>query len=244
MGASPQHREPVKPVCLITGAAGRLGTALCRAFALDYHVVATYRNAHPLVSSQLQRSIEPRSGRGVHQRTASVYSVQADLTRREDLRRLVEVAIAKYGQVDAVINAAANMNFHGKLIEMWQIGDSAISQLVLNCFVPIQLVSLIYESCWKDQPKENAAWKRSVVNVSSMCALGDCQMPDHGFYSASKAALNTLTLYLSSELASYSVRANGVCPPPLTGDNVTEKVIDAIRTLIQGDDTGSIVSKF
>jgi dTDP-4-dehydrorhamnose reductase len=52
-------------VCLLTGAGGKLGTALLREFAPEYDIVATYRRTVPHVNSQLMRragsAAEPRN---------------------------------------------------------------------------------------------------------------------------------------------------------------------------------------
>lgn len=226
----------MKPVCLVTGTGGRLGSALCEALSGRYHVVAAYHTTLPPCSSQLQRRVDLGTD------PCQVYCVQADLTKREDLRRLVEVAMAKHGRIDAVINSAADVRFHGKLVELWHCDPYAASQMYLNAIAPILLVSLIHQECWKDYPQDNRKWNRSVINVSSMSAL--YAFPDVGqaFYSASKAALNMLTLYLSLELAPYSVRANAVCPGRFNDAASTRAVVTAISKLLEGKETGSIVS--
>jgi len=52
--------------------------------------------------------------------------------------------------------------------------------------------------------------KGSIVNISS--TLGERPIPGAAAYSASKAAMNSLTLSMALELASEGVRANGICP--------------------------------
>ncbi|MFE7313977.1 SDR family NAD(P)-dependent oxidoreductase [Streptomyces sp. NPDC057555] len=231
----------MKPVCLITGAGGRLGQLLCTDLARDHEVIATYRNTVPRVASQLQWPV------GAHQadepRCPTAYCVQADLRCREDIRRVVEVAEARHGRIDSIINAAADVRFLGRLVELWESGDEAASQLAVNSIAPLQLVSAVFQSCWKDQAEDNARWNRSVVNVSSVSGLYVTKDVGQAYYAASKAALNTLTMYLSLELAPYSVRANAVCPSRFDNESATQRVVDAVRRLIIGSDTGSLLSK-
>lgn len=52
--------------------------------------------------------------------------------------------------------------------------------------------------------------KGAVVNISS--TLGVRPIPNASAYSASKAAMNSLTLSMAMEFAPYGVRANGICP--------------------------------
>jgi NAD(P)-dependent dehydrogenase (short-subunit alcohol dehydrogenase family) len=217
----------MKPVCLITGAGGRLGQDLCHTLQDDYELVATYHSTPPNLASQ----------------STPVHLVQADLTCREEVRRVVELALARYGRIDALINTAADIKFHGSLRDLWQADDYPQSQMLLNAIVPMQLASEIYQYCWKDQPDDNARWNRSIVNVSSISALYVFQERGQAFYGVSKAALNMLTLYLSLELAPYSVRVNAICPSKFTGKTATRRVTEAIRNLLTGDATGTIVTE-
>lgn len=226
------------PVCLVTGASGRLGRALCSALSGRYHVVAAYHSTVPAIPSQLKRPITS----GDHAK--QVFCVQADLTKKEDIRRLVEVALARHGRIDAVVNSAADIRFHGKLIELWHADPYPNSQLYLNCVAPLLLVSAVHQECWKDCTPDNIRWNRSVVNVSSMSGLYAYPECGQAFYSASKAALNMLTLYLSLELAPYSVRANAICPAQFRDALSTQSVVAAIEDLLAGSDTGAIVSDF
>jgi NAD(P)-dependent dehydrogenase (short-subunit alcohol dehydrogenase family) len=246
MGKSDQSAgRSMKPVCLITGAGGRLGQDLCHALQEDYDLVATYRSTIPGIPSQFQQPLEgadePENAPVLN--GAPAYLVQADLSRREDVKRVVEVALARYGRIDVLINTAADIKFHGNLRDLWQADDYPQSQMLLNSIVPMQLASAIYQYCWRDQPDENARWNRSVVNVSSISGLYVFEERGQAFYGVSKAALNMLTLYLSLELAPYSVRVNAICPSRFTGKAATRRVTDAIRNLLTGDSTGTIVTK-
>ncbi len=228
----------MKPVCLVTGAGGRLGSALCKALSGRYHIIAAYHAAVPTIPSQLRQPVTPGAG------DTPVFCVQADLTNREDIRRLVEVALARHDRVDMVVNSAADVHFHGKLVELWHADPYPSSQLHLNCVAPFLLVSAIHQECWKDSPADNVRWNRSVINVSSMSGLYAYPERGQAFYSASKAALNMLTLYLALELAPYSVRANAVCPGQFKDASSTDSVVAAIGDLLAGSETGAIVSDF
>jgi NAD(P)-dependent dehydrogenase (short-subunit alcohol dehydrogenase family) len=235
--------EDAKPVCLITGAGGRLGQELCSAFACQYDIIAAYRSRAPNVSCQLYSRIHSGTGpTGTEASHPSVYCVQADLTRRDDIRRLVEVSLARYNRIDQIVNSAADVKFHGKLIELWEMEDYARPQLCINCVAPMQLVSAIFQACWKDQPKDNAQWNRSVINVSSMSGMYAYDETSQAFYAASKAALNMLTLHLALELAPYSVRANALCPGRLSDGPSIQRVVEAVEELLEGTATGTVLS--
>lgn len=216
----------MKRVCLITGAGGRLGQDLCNALQDDYDLVATSHSRVPAVTSECERA----------------QVIQADLTRRADVTCVVDTALRRYGRIDALINAAADIKFHGPLRDVWLADDYPESQMLLNSIVPMRLASAIYQSCWKDQSSENARWNRSVVNVSSISGLYVFQERGQAFYGVSKAALNMLTLYLSLELAPFSVRVNAICPSRFTDKPATRRVTEAIRGLLTGNSTGTILT--
>jgi NAD(P)-dependent dehydrogenase (short-subunit alcohol dehydrogenase family) len=229
----------MKPVCLITGAGGRLGQALCLTLMGRYDIVAVYRNSVPEVPSQLRWPA--RNAAETDDADQRVYCIQADLTSRKDMQRVVEVALARHNRVDAIVNSAADIKFHGKLVELWESDDAtAQAQLAINCLAPMQLVSAVFQSSWKDQSDENAKWNRSVINVSSVSGLYVNKDAGQAFYSASKAALNILTMYLSLELAPYSVRANAICPAKFNDPVATRRVVDVIQALLEGTSTGRL----
>jgi len=233
----------MKPVCLITGAGGRLGNDLCEALQDDYLLVATYCTREPRISSQMHQRWETSEDPVDESRMSKMaHVVQADLSRREDIRRLVEVALARYGRIDALINSAADIKFHGHLRDLWQADDYPQSQMLMNSIAPFQLASAIYHACWKDQPDQNTQWNRSVINVSSISGQNVLGGKGQAYYGASKAAMNILTLYLSLELSDYGVRANVICPSRFTSRTATRRVTNAIRELLSGDATGTIVT--
>jgi len=228
----------MRPVCLVTGASGRLGSAVSELLLQTHDIVAVYRHRVPELSSQLRSRIDPAAP------TNEVYAVQCDLNRREDIRRLVEVALARFGRIDSVVNSAADLRFHGKLTELWEADGYAASQLDVNCIAPLMVASAIFQGSWKNQRHENAQWNRSIVNVSSMSALYVYGQDGQAFYGASKAALNMLTMHLALELAPYSIRANAICPGQFRDTSAARPFAEAIVNLIRGNKTGVVISKF
>ena len=85
----------VRPVCLITGASGKLGTALTRRISSDAFGHMRLNRHEPVAFSQLRQRLETDP-----EDRNEPYAVQADLRNAEDQRRLVEVALARHGRVD------------------------------------------------------------------------------------------------------------------------------------------------
>lgn len=233
----PTGSTAVRSVVLVSGAAGRLGLAVCEDLARDHDVLALYRSSVPAIASQLQWPIGD-SERSV----GAVHCIQGDLTKRKDLRRVVEVGLARFGQIDAVVNCVADIRFHGRLLELTDHVDNVVGQLRVNAIAPVLLVSEIFQSHWKHCPEDNSAQNRSVVNVSSISGHLVGEPQGQGYYAASKAALDILSMYQALELAPYSVRVNTVCPSRMSDRAGCRRVVQAIRGLLTGTDTGTHIS--
>jgi NAD(P)-dependent dehydrogenase (short-subunit alcohol dehydrogenase family) len=226
---------------LVTGAAGTLGTALCEALVQDFHIIGSYRNRRPKFPWQDSQPISIHEEGGREGNNEPPYCVQADVTVREDIRRLIEVARAKYGSIDVLINCAADVKFHGKLVDLCYFRQAAVGQLGINCIAPIELVSTIFHEVWKNERSQNANRNRCVINISSISGLYIFDGGGQALYGTSKAALNFLTLHLAAELAPYSVRANAICPVAFPDSIPTNKVVQEIRCLMDGHATGELV---
>jgi NAD(P)-dependent dehydrogenase (short-subunit alcohol dehydrogenase family) len=237
-----KEEHDMKAVCLITGGGGLLGNAFCREFASAFHIMAVYHRKLPEADSPFCRRMEGPDNGACH---PIIHCIQGDLNKREDIRRIVEVTLARYDRIDHIIHAAADTRFHGQLRELWQATDYPQSQLYLNSIAPMLLNSAVYDACWKDHSDENALRRRSILHVSSLSGLYVHSPAGQAFYSASKAALNILSMHLALELAPYSVRVNSICPGKFGKDEYLGKILTTIQRLIEDDSiTGETITDF
>jgi NAD(P)-dependent dehydrogenase (short-subunit alcohol dehydrogenase family) len=137
----------------------------------------------------------------------AVFAIQGDLREETELRRIVEVTLARFGRIDFLVNAAA-FTFLAPILEGDGLHKNFHQQLEVNLFVPLRLSTLVAEKFWKNRELENRQVNRSIVNISSTSGL--YIYPDLGqsVYSASKAALNYLKLHMAEEFRAIGVRAN------------------------------------
>lgn len=238
---SHQAWPKVRRVCLITGASGKLGSALCESLAQDYDCIAVYCTRVPDFPSNLVKPLGGEVTPAAVHTTLLSYCIQADLTIQSERRRVVEVALARFHHVDVVINCAADSKFHGKLLDLSFGDDDVVNQLIVNCVMPMELVSDIFQASWKDDRDRNEECNRCVLNVSSVSGLHLYPNRGQAFYAASKAALNHLTRYLAEELKPYAVRANAICPSRFPDSVPTDRVVSAIRDLIEDHRTGAVI---
>ena len=138
---------------------------------------------------------------------ADAIAVQGDVSKNEDCERLVKACIDKWGRLDVLINNAATTKpIPHKRMDLLDAGE----------FQRIFAVNVIgtYQMTRAAAPHLRATGDAAIVNVSSVGAMraGGSSMA----YTASKAAINNLTLSTARALAP-EVRVNALCPGGMLG---------------------------
>ncbi len=138
---------------------------------------------------------------------ADAIAVQADVSKNEDCERLVKACIDKWGRLDVLINNAATTK---------PIPHKRMDLLDAAEFQRIFAVNVIgtYQMTRAAAPHLRATGDAAIVNISSVGAMraGGSSMA----YTASKAAINNLTLSTARALAP-EVRVNALCPGGMLG---------------------------
>lgn len=132
---------------------------------------------------------------------------QADVAKDEDCRRMANAAIAKWGRIDGLINNAGTTHFvnHANLEGLSAEDFHRIYSV--NVIGPYQMTRAVAEQMKKQG-------KGSICNVSSVA--GVMGVGSSIAYTASKGALNTMTLSLARALGP-EIRVNTICPGFITG---------------------------
>ncbi|MFN2517962.1 MAG: SDR family oxidoreductase [Jatrophihabitantaceae bacterium] len=231
-------------MCLLTGAGGTLGAAFCRAYAGDYDIVAVCRHRTPDVPSQHESYVDPLAPHAqLPENDARVFTVVADLEQPGQIERVVDIALARFGRVDLLVNNAAYTRLHPHgVID----GDGALRDVdrhfAVNVGIPLRLAVRLGQRFWMHRDEDNRAHNRDIVNVSSLS--GARVFLDHGqsVYAASKAALNHLTRHLAGEFAVFGVRVNALAPNSFPSIVSTDSVAQAICRLDRDSVTGRILA--
>jgi NAD(P)-dependent dehydrogenase (short-subunit alcohol dehydrogenase family) len=185
-------------VALVTGGSKGLGRAMARGFAAaGADVVISSRHGDELESA----ADEIRSATGV-----CVAPIVADMTRREDVRRLADSALAEMGRVDILVNNAGS----GMPQPIDEIRDEDWDRLVeLNLSSCMALTRRLV-----GQMKERR-WGR-IIHISSI--LGFTSAPGRSTYSATKSALIGLTRAGADDLGAFGITVNCLAPGPFLTD--------------------------
>lgn len=228
-------------VCLLTGAAGVLGADFCRRWRHDYAIAAVYRNGALPVATQDERFVDPTApSRAPAVNDEPVFGIRADLGEPDELERVVELTLARFGRIDLLVNAAVHVR-HDRLTSLAVSGALLEDAFAINTTMPIRLAAIVARRFWLHRRADNEAWGRNVVNVSSMAAFGVVPGVGLSAYSASKVALNMLTGHLAAELAPVGVRVNALAPTTFPRLVPTAQVTDALVDLDRSDLSGMIV---
>ncbi|MEV0296526.1 SDR family NAD(P)-dependent oxidoreductase [Nocardia sp. NPDC050710] len=101
-------RRPLgdRRVCLITGAGGTRGDGFRRALYTQYDIVAVHCNRPPGVPSQIEWFVDPQAE--LPENNSRVHLIRADLNEPGEVERVVDLALARFGTVDLLIDNAAD----------------------------------------------------------------------------------------------------------------------------------------
>jgi 3-oxoacyl-[acyl-carrier protein] reductase len=229
------------PVCLLTGASGRLGTLFCELYRHRYQIVAVHcsRSVHP--PADVCWHIDPFNP-DVRQRIEGrdVATLQADLSDPAQIPHVVDFALERFGRVDVLVNAAAIYR-QVSLTGGEPVAEHISAMVEMNAVVPVRLAVELAQRFWRGRTEENAAFNRSIVNVSSTSGAYIFSNIGQSGYSASKAALHMLTCHLADEFAAFGLRANTVAPDSFPERVTTASVCDAIARVAAGDLNGRML---
>ncbi len=181
-------------VAIVTGASSGIGRATAIALARNgAAVVVNYHRNEAGAAETVQE---------IHAMRRNSLSIGADVTRREDVARMIAETMDNFGRIDILVNNA------GSIVKLMRIEDC--TDEVWNAVMDVNLKSVFLCSQAVLAPmKEQRAGR--IINISSLAA----QIGGRGGslpYAAAKAAVNTFTKGLANELGAHNITVNAVAP--------------------------------
>lgn len=179
-------------VALVTGASKGIGQSIA-----EYYAAA---GAKVVVSSRKQDAVDAVAAE-IKSKGFEATAIACHMGDMNDVHRLAEATLVKYGTIDILVNNAAANPVFGPVVDTSLEAFDKI--MAVNVKGPFELAKKIY-------PILKAKKSGSVVNISSIGGLRP--EPGLGIYSMSKAALISLTKVMAKEWGDDNIRANVICP--------------------------------
>jgi short-subunit dehydrogenase len=134
------------------------------------------------------------------QSTDTITHISCDVTKPEDTRAAVRQVLDQAGQIDVFIS---NAGFGISGAVEFTTPEDAHRQMEVNFFGALNSVQAVLPSM-----REHKAGR--IIFTSSVAAV--LSIPYQSFYSASKAAINTLALALQNEVRAFGIYVSVLMP--------------------------------
>ncbi|MEO9338283.1 3-oxoacyl-ACP reductase family protein [Mesorhizobium sp. SB112] len=186
---------------VVTGGSKGIGAAISRRFvSLGCRVVMAFRSdesAASKLAAELARD------------TGNCLAVRADVADPDAVKSLIAIVVDHFGSIDVLVNCAA-VGTYCPLGKM----DAAFVRSILDANVMGTV--LMTEAALPHMPSPGGR----IINFSS--ALAFRPISGSSVYSASKAAVSTLTHAFSKELGPRGITVNAVAPGVIETDMTTK----------------------
>lgn len=219
-------------VALVTGASKGIGAAIAEHLAKDgASVVVNYASSKEGGEAVVKR-ITDAGGKAI--------AVGANVSKPEEITRLVDETVRAFGKIDVLINNAG-------VYEMLPL--EAITPEHYHRIFDLNVLGLLLttQAAIKHFPAEGG----SIINISSV--VGKAPMANGTVYGATKSAVDGISIGLARELGPKKIRVNSVSPGLVQTEGTAGFIDDFAKMVVpmtplgrigQPDDIGKVVSFF
>ena len=187
-------------VAIITGASKGIGRALALRFGREgARVICAARSAD--LVKETTAEVNKAGNRAI--------AFTGDLSREDDVRRLVAAGLEAFGKIDSLVNNAGDGGptkpVQDYTVEDWRY---TIDSCLTSSYLCIRFVV----------PEMIKAGGGAIVNISS--GAGRRGLPYRIGYCSAKAGQVGMTYGMALELAPHNIRVNCVAPGAVEGDRI------------------------
>jgi 3-oxoacyl-[acyl-carrier protein] reductase len=180
-------------VALVTGGSRGIGKAICLMYAAEGASVAVNYTKGAAEAEAVVTEIQAMGGKAI--------AVQADVSQRAQVKKMVAATIKAFGSLDILVNNAGILiptNLMETTDEQW---DRVMDVNLKGPFICIQEAS-------KQMIKKGGG---RIISTSSISGLG-CAPTGEGSYGCSKAGLIMLTAVAAQDLGPHGITVNCIAP--------------------------------
>ena len=198
----------MEKIVLVTGASKGIGREIAKELAQKgYKVIANYNKSR-------------EEAEKLQQENKNVEIYKADVSKREEVSKMVQEVIKKYGKIDVLINNAGISQeklFTDVTDEDW---NTMINNNLYSVFCVTQEVL----------PNMLSRKQGCIINISSIWGMvgASCET----IYSVAKAGIDGMTKSLAKELGLSNIRVNSIAPGYIDTDmnkKLTEQEVKEIE---------------
>lgn len=172
-------------VAIVTGGAQGIGKAIADKLADEGATVVVAD-----INGDGAQQAAPAGGMGM----------QVDISKEDDVERMVDETVAAYGKLDVLVNNAAIVPF-----KAWDEIDFAEWRRIMS----VNLDGTFLACHYGHKPMREAGYGR-IVNMASNVVLAGT--PNLAHYVASKGGIFAFTRALAREIGQYGITVNSVAP--------------------------------
>lgn len=182
----------MQEIAMVTGASKGIGREIAKELAQEgIQVIANYNKSEKEAKS-LQEELAKKN--------IKLDIFKADVSKREEAKKLISYALKKYGKIDILINNAGISEYKLFTDETDEDWNRVINTNLYSAFIMSQEASynMIHNK------------KGCIINISSIWGIvgGALEV----LYSISKAGIDGMTKALAKELGPSNIRVNSIAP--------------------------------
>jgi 3-oxoacyl-[acyl-carrier protein] reductase len=183
-------KKLVGKVAIVTGASKGIGAAIARHLAEEgASVVVNYASSKE-GADKVVKEIVNKGGKAT--------SIHANVANHDDIKKLFSETIQTYGKVDILVNNAGVYEF------------KPLSEITVEHYKKIFDINVLGLLLAIQEAVKHFKNGGSIINISSIASTS--RLPETTVYSATKAAVDSITRTLASELGPKKIRVNTVNP--------------------------------
>jgi 3-oxoacyl-[acyl-carrier protein] reductase len=178
-------------VAIVTGASKGIGAAAAQALAAEGAAVAVNYSSGKEGAERVVSAITRKGGKAI--------AIQGDVSKTADVKRLFDETKKAFGSPNVLVNNAGVFKFE----PFEAITEREFHrEFDINVFGTI----LVTQEALRYFPRSGG----SIINISSIAS--ENPVPNSCLYSATKGAIDTVTMALAKELGPRNIRVNTVAP--------------------------------
>lgn len=186
-------------VAVVTGASKGIGAAIAKQLAAEGASVVVNYFSSKEDADKVVATIKSKGGKAV--------AIGANVSQQPEIKRLIDETMKLYGKLDILVNNAGVYDF-------FPLED--VTKERFHKMFDLNVLGLILLS--KEAAKNFGPQGGNIVNISSVASV--LAMPNCSVYSATKAAVDSITKSLSKELGPRKIRVNSVNPGMIETEGV------------------------